>query len=880
MFKKKLRRLSAMLIAGAMAVSMLGTVAFADETTDPGYQETNPYVLSFDGKDIPESYRAFVSDLLYTAPHNMSFYVKSNGTSKLLTNEANSCVFNLINTSKITDEKATSPYAAIPAYCADMATGTVAHTNYQRLNLEDSDHFDATTAGKLRAIILNGFPHNSLEDLRKSTGIATLTGAEAITAMQYAIWMNANKDTDFNPAYQYPVLLDQEKSSAYSFTVSEDSAVYPYYVNAYKDKILFTDDPVNWLEPASKDTASNITAFADYLMNLSPVQSQKMVVSDAVLKNLTADYQKADDAATYTAVVSVDVEADIGSKDSLVLSAILGDSIQNIALTASGTYTFTFTDCASRSDVSVEINGYQEGGDAYLFEPIGGRDASQDMIGYDDSRLPVHAEASTSPCRALHIYKYTPTNSKDVAGDGTVTQVTNRTPLANVQFAIYEVCSQEDYFSGKVSLSASPTAEEIELYQVDDKHVGTVVTNQNGYASYDFGHGKNDGIYLVVELPNNAVTAPAAPFYLSVPMTNPTGDGWLYDVYVYPKNDVEDGPEIDKDVTSIDQEKDTADVDELITYILRGEIPADMADSIKYEISDELDSRLDYEGNVSVKLFAGKTENESPVTEELSLVKDLHYTVTESAVGTAGGSFTVSLTKAGKAYVMSTLANYNPVIAEPEIRVYFNASINSSAQMGVEIPNKATLDYTNSVNFDFAAETKEVKVYTGGANLLKVDGTTNVPLEGATFEVYRTATAAEIEAKDAAIEYIDGVTAPVIPVSFYDNADLTGDKVTSVTSGKDGTVLIYGLAYSSDECTYYLVETQAPANYNILPNPVVLTVDANTHLTKSVVTIKNFGGFELPETGGIGTTIYTAMGTLMICAAGAYIILSKKRVVC
>ena len=874
---KKFKRLLSALMAGVMAVSMLGTVAFADETTDPGYQETSPYVLSFDGKDIPESYRAFVSDLLYTAPHNMSFYVTSNGTSKLLTNEANPSVFNLINTSKITNEKATSPYAAIPAYCVDMATGTVAHTNYQRLNLEDSTHFDTNTAGKLRAIILNGFPYNSLEDLRKTTGLDTLTGAEAITSMQYAIWMNANKDTDFNPAYKYPVLLDQEKSSAYSFTVSEDSAVYPYYVDAYEDKVLLPDEPVNWLEAASADTASNIEDFADYLMGLTPVKSQQTVISNATLKNLTVDYQQAEGAATYTALVSVDVEADIGSKDELVLSAILGDSIQNIALTDSGTYSFTFADCTSRSDVSVEINGYQYGGDAYLFEPIGGRDASQDMIGYDDSRLPVHAEASTSPARKLHLYKYTPTSSKDVAGDGTVTQVTNRTPLANIKFAIYEVCSLEDYLSGKVSLSASPTEDEVKQYQVDDNHVGTIVTNQNGYASYDFGHGKNDGIYLVVELPNNAVTAPAAPFYLSVPMTNPTGDGWLYDIYVYPKNDVEDGPGVDKDVTSIDQEEDSADVDELITYIIRGEIPADMADSIKYEISDTLDARLDYEGNVSVKLFAGKTENEAPVTVELPLVKDQHYTVTESDIGTAGGSFTMALTKDGKAYVMSTLASYDPVIAEPEIRVYFNASINTSAQMGVEIPNKATLDYTNSVNFDYAAETEEVKVYTGAANLLKVDGNTksevegvisySKPLSGATFQVYRAATNADTETVS-----VDGIDVPVVLVKFFNNAEMTGEKVDSVISGEDGKVAIYGLAYG----TYYLVETAAPSGYNLLPAPAELIINETSHTDVAVRTIENYGGFELPETGGIGTTVYTLMGSMTMAASGMYIFLKKR----
>ena len=70
------------------------------------------------------------------------------------------------------------------------------------------------------------------------------------------------------------------------------------------------------------------------------------------------------------------------------------------------------------------------------------------------------------------------------------------------------------------------------------------------------------------------------------------------------------------------------------------------------------------------------------------------------------------------------------------------------------------------------------------------------------------------------------------------------------------------------------------ATYNLLLHPVVVTVEKGSYLKESALTVVNFSGFELPKTGGIGTTIYTAMGTLMICAAGAYIILSKKRVVC
>lgn len=108
-----------------------------------------------------------------------------------------------------------------------------------------------------------------------------------------------------------------------------------------------------------------------------------------------------------------------------------------------------------------------------------------------------------------------------------------------------------------------------------------------------------------------------------------------------------------------------------------------------------------------------------------------------------------------------------------------------------------------------------------------------------------------------------------------------------------------------DDGEYRLTETKAPDNYDKLSDPIYFTVTAghvdgadpyldtfSGNITSGNVgemaftankntgilstTIQNKPGSSLPETGGMGTTVLYAAGTLMILAAAAFLVMKKK----
>lgn len=453
--------------------------------------------------------------------------------------------------------------------------------------------------------------------------------------------------------------------------------------------------------------------------------------------------------------------------------------------------------------------------------------------------------------------------------------VTTTYNLEGIVFEIYYLCTVDEY-TANIELYENPTATLV----AGQEPVKILKTDKMGRAVYNLSEdGQQDGVYMIIEQDHPAIVKPLDPFLVAVPMTSEDGSKLINVIDLHPKNDILPGPEVDKNVTAIDQDSDTVDVGEHHTWIIRGEVPVDIAIGKKYILTDNLDYQLTYAGNPSVKL-GFKTDKTKE--EAVTLEKDKDYTldVTSENVDVDASAevireesvdkLKVSLTTNGMKKIAELVGkNYK----DYEIRVYFDAFVDEDGQMGVEIYNQADLYYKNSVGFEFNAESEEPYVYTCGLNLLKhAADNEETLLSGATFQLARKATEAEI----AAGEYKVLVTGKktheeVVYVEFYDNVALTGDKVDSITTN-EGKAVIYGL--ESDD--YYLVEVKAPEGYNLLTYPVPVTLNKSSHLENNPLKIANSNQFQLPSTGGMGTTIFTTSG-MLILAVAVVLMLGKKK---
>lgn len=856
-----LKRILALALAVVITAGSFGALAVTAgaETVET----TDSYVLNFSPDNL--SGYAYNKPYWFTTPFTVNHRITYEDGTEYYDGGNFPEVFNLINTTKLA-AGGEGAYASILAYCTDASTGTVGNTSYRRINLEDSAYYESGAAGRIRSVFMNGFPSVDAEQLQananiwlKGQGMPEIQGlqsGEAILATQVTIWKLANGEN-----YTINSFFDGMQDMTES------------WLGDYLDQII---DTSTVSQQETEHTAQNIESLFNYLYNLQPMGPQRDAVSEFSFERVVYHAVKAADG-TYTVTVDFTVNTQIGSGDTLTLSATCGEQVVNQSLTQAGAYSVTFEELTERIPVKLEINGYQLGGDVYLFDAEGDRRASQSMVGYDDSLLPVHGEIEVTPDRVLNIYK-------------TTSEENGKIPLANIEFEIYFVANMAQIESAdpetRVELSEKPTAEEIAAYQTPENWIATVKTDVQGFATFNFTKaGQPDGVYLVVERDNAATTGPVEPFFVIIPGTTENEDGFAYTVNVNPKNVTEVGPDISKDVTKLDNNSDSYDVDEEHIWIIRGGVPAGIADAEKYEITDVIDYRLTYtKGSPVVKLF-------NRAGEELELTAGTHYTLSEGTVEKEFDEvgiktvdrFAVALTKEGMAFVA---ANLGAGEANPEIRVYFKAAINSNAEVGEEIPNQAHLDYTNSAGVDYESDSDIPEVHTGGLNILKTDKD-DVPLAGAVFRIAREATEEELldETVEKQVLNVEGNALNVVFEDFYTTSDLSGEKADAVTTGEDGEAVIYGLAYG----TYYIVETKAPDGYNLLTAPIRVEISATSHLKEadgvldvdgqvidSVVTVINTR-FVLPETGGMGTTLFTVVGLGVIAMASVLLLCGGRK---
>ena len=419
-----------------------------------------------------------------------------------------------------------------------------------------------------------------------------------------------------------------------------------------------------------------------------------------------------------------------------------------------------------------------------------------------------------------------------------------------------------DYFAGTTSYNATAyTVKEFAALTNDSDALKTLLAGLPKYIA--------DRAIAPVGTPTVAAggTATFADLAMGEYFIRPTSTTSVYQLMLQKvEPTVSGGAYVINDVTfnakhkevSVDKAADKTSVTkgEKVTYTITVEIPtyAEQATDKSFYVSDLLPDGLTIDTD-SIKVQIDGTD-----------VNTAAYTLDKTANTTTAPYYTFKLSVDTAQYAANWAA-----YGEKQLVITYTATLNDidTTQVNTKETNTVTFDYSNYpyVENSHAQKTDTVDVTTFAIKIDKfVKDHEDDKLAGAKFDLYRTATQAEIDAR----------TSVEIPHTSIQGIKLEGDKVTN----DNGAATFEKYEANGTKYDYYLVETQAPSGYNILDNAVKLNfTDADVAGTAGVYTVKvpNSSGIQLPITGGTGTVIFTIIGIALMVGAVVLFVVSRKK---
>lgn len=371
-----------------------------------------------------------------------------------------------------------------------------------------------------------------------------------------------------------------------------------------------------------------------------------------------------------------------------------------------------------------------------------------------------------------------------------------------------------------------------------------------------------DGKYVISGL--------AAGYYLVKDQDGSlTGDNDSYTEYIIkvvgdaeasPKSDV---PTVEKKVKDINDSTDDAmtgwqdsadhDIGDSVSFQLKATLADNVSSYTTYKVvfHDTLSKGLTYNNDAKVYIDGEETDG---------------FTVTATVNADGTTTLTVSCND-----VKALGAGNRSVIT-----VEYTAKLNNNAVLGsAGNPNEVYLEYSNNPNKSEAGNNETgntpkdvVIVFTYKTIINKVDGEGN-PLTGAEFTLEK-----------------------------YNKGTGEWEAITVVKNDEGTTFTFSGL----DDGKYRLTETKTPAGYNTIAtieftvtaehdvlsdNPALtslsgnattgtLTFTSNTTEGSLSANVVNKAGATLPETGGIGTTIFYVVGGILVVGAVVLLVARKR----
>lgn len=394
---------------------------------------------------------------------------------------------------KLKDESGEIYYA----YCVDKDTRIQKNHDYSRVNVEDSDYYSESDAKQIRAIVRNAYPFQSLEYMQETFNIPTLTKGEAIDAIQFAIWNYAN-------SYQGDLVngSNENVKNLYNQLISLPAA-----------EQITTIAEINFLEPSAIFNGESYDV--DFAYKVTG-------------KNV--------DGTT--------VSGDYSFEEDLVVQ--YGATIEEAGVDENGYTHIIVKNLPSKTTVNLTVNATQDlGRDVYFYDPEGGRNASQSLIGIHEGNTNISKSISftTEAVSEIVIKKVDSDNNEKLLQGAeftitsidkgyTVTVVTDENGLALVKlplgkYTITETKAPEGYAIIEEVKTIDVTGEvtEATVFVFENKRIiGSVVItkvdkdNKNALAGAEFiiknengeevARGKTDetGVVKFTELPYGKYT--------------------------------------------------------------------------------------------------------------------------------------------------------------------------------------------------------------------------------------------------------------------------------------------------------------------------------------------------------------------------------------
>lgn len=474
------------------------------------------------------------------------------------------------------------------------------------------------------------------------------------------------------------------------------------------------------------------------------------------------------------------------------------------------------------------------------------------------------------------------------------------------------------YYQSDVLISALSTTLEANATTVKNA-METYVTANGGTAmplTDTYGKTKAEnlglGLYLVVETKvPEMVTSTCNPFFISLPMTTGDGNGWIYDVTVYPKNLTGD-PTLDK---TLRENKDdtgkhngtsgitdgyaatgTASDGDIVDYQIISTLPSITSASTyltAYTFVDTLSKGINYNKNDVVLEFF----TDAACTDKIATWREGEgkFTITYSTADTGESKMTIEMTAEGLKEINTSKAVYaessmvNSGYSDCTLRITYAATVSSNADVVYGDngnPNQVVLTWKRTSQDSYDTLKDAAKVYTYGLELTKLFSDGKGDFSKVQFIMQNKTDGYFVKAaldENSGIYYVTDHVA--------DKKDAT--RFVPVSGDGKGKIIVKGL--EDDE--YTITEIKTADGYTLLKNAITVgitrnegsasaTVDGNqvNMLTDSgsanalaPLSVVNTSGFDLPATGDRGVWIYGLAGILLMAGSAACIILATRK---